>query len=226
MQRQNVRVILASEHPEVRHFLREVVEEESGAVILGQAENATKALALVKHLRPDVAIIDCYLPHTMGLDTIPLSRVGGLDTAESISEEIPDTKVVLLNNLDTGILQNYGLGLDFDAVFSVERIGTNTPFTLQDLCHEKGQSNAIVFANVETKQGATIRRDMLFGGLGIPGGLMLMVALAFAGAFAFIALESASLMLTLLLAGVAIIGVGMWLFWKRTKMRPTKRRDR
>jgi CheY-like chemotaxis protein len=97
MQRQNVRVILASEHPEVRHFLREVVEEESGAVILGQAENATKALALAKHLRPDVAIIDCYLPHTMGSDTVPLSRVGGLDVAESISEEIPDTKVVLLN---------------------------------------------------------------------------------------------------------------------------------
>jgi hypothetical protein len=162
----------------------------------------------------------------MGSDTVPLSRVGGLDVAESISEEIPGTKVVLLNNLDTGILPSHDLDLDFDAVFSVEKIGTNTPFTLQDLCHEKGQSNAIVFANVETKQGATIRRDMLFGGLGIPGGLMLMVALAFAGAFAFVALERASLMLTLLLAGVAIIGVGMWLFWKRARMRAVNRRDR
>ena len=226
MQRQNVRVILASEYPEVRHFLREVVEEETGAVFLGQAENATKALTLARRLRPDVAIIDCYLPHDIGLDTVSLSRIGGLDTAQTISEEIPNIRVILLNNLDTVILPDRSLNQDVAAIFSMERMATNIPFTLQDLCHEVVPSNALVFANVETKQGATIRQDVLFGGLGILGGLMLMVALAFAGAFAFIALERASLMLILLLAGVAIIGVGMWLFWKRARMRAIKRRDR
>jgi CheY-like chemotaxis protein len=222
MQRQNVRVILASEHPEVRHFLREVVEEESGAVILGQAENATEALALAEHLRPDVAIIDCYLPHTMGSDTILLSRVGGLDTAQSISEEIPNIRVILLNNMDTVILPYRSLNQDVGAFFSMERMATNIPFTLQDLCHEVVPSNALIFANVETKQEATIRQDVLFGGLGILGGLMLMVALAFAGAFAFVALERASLLLILLLAGVAIIGVGIGLLWKRSRMRMVK----
>ncbi len=53
--------MLASAYPEVRYFLREVVEEEGRALIVGQAENATKALALARNLRPDVAITDCHL---------------------------------------------------------------------------------------------------------------------------------------------------------------------
>ena len=40
MQQQSMRVMLASEYPEARYFLREIVEEGNEAVIVGQAENA------------------------------------------------------------------------------------------------------------------------------------------------------------------------------------------
>lgn len=72
MQRRNMRVMVASEYPEVQYFLREVVEGEDGAVIVGQAENATKALTLAQNLRPDIAIIDSYLPHVVGLDAVDM----------------------------------------------------------------------------------------------------------------------------------------------------------
>ncbi len=223
MQRQNVRVILASEYPEVRHFLREVVEEEAGAVFLGQAENATKALTLARHLRPDVAIIDCYLPHAIGLDTVLLSRIGGLDTAQTISEEIPNIRVILLNNLDAGILPDRSLSSGVATIFSIERMGANTPFTLQDLCREVVQPNALVFANVEARPRVSLRRkvaslggkDVLFGSLGILGGLSLILTLVLAGAWVFLAA-----------AGAAAIGVGIGLLWERAKIRATKRRDR
>lgn len=190
MRRQNVRIMLASEHSEVRYFLREVVEEEAGVVIIGQAENATKALTLARHLRPDVAIIDSHLPHAVGLDTVPLSRIGGLDTAQTISEEIPNTRVILLSNLDEAALPKQSLGSDRGAFFSRELIGTNTPFTLQKLYHEAEQLSILVFANVLVKQRASLRQKVanisdkaiLFGGLAILGGLSLMLTVILAGA--------------------------------------------
>ena len=216
MQRQKVGVILASEYPEVRHFFREVAEGEDGIVILGQAENATKALTLARHLRPDVAIIDCYLPHAIGLDTVPLSRIGGLDTAQHISEEIPNTQVILVNNLDNGVLPADGLSSDVTAVFSIEREGTTTALALQDLYHQMEQLNTLVFANVVVvlRPRASLRQkaislrgeDLVFGGLGIVGGLSLIVTLVFAGAWVILAL-----------AGAIAIGFGIAGIWKKVK---------
>ncbi len=77
MKQQSIRVMRASEYPEMRTFLREIVEAEDRAVIVGQAENATRALTLAKNLRPDVAIIDSYLPINMVMD---LSVYGRLAT--------------------------------------------------------------------------------------------------------------------------------------------------
>ncbi len=200
MKRQSVRIMLASEYPEVRYFLREVAEAEAGVAIVGQAENATKALTLARHLRPDVAIIDSQLPHAVGLDTVPLSRISGLDTAQTISEEIPNTQVILLNNLDEAVLPKQSLDSDGGAFFSREIIGTNTPFTLQKLYHEAEQLSTLVFANVEVKQTTTLRlkvaslsdKAILFGGLAILGGLSLMLTVILAGAGIILALVGAA----------------------------------
>ncbi len=214
MQRQKVGVILASEYPEVRHCLREAVAEEDGAVILGEAENATKTLTLARHLRPDVAIIDCYLPHAIGLDTVPLSRMGGLDIAQHISEELPNTQVILVNNLDNGVLLADGPSSDVTAVFSIEREGATTALALQDLYHQMAQLNTLVFANVLVRPKASLRRkaislrgeDLVFGGLGIIGGLGLIAVLVFVKAW-----------LVLALAGAIAVGFGIAGIWKKAK---------
>ncbi len=39
MQRQNLRVILAWEHPEARHSLKKAVEEETGGIVVGETES-------------------------------------------------------------------------------------------------------------------------------------------------------------------------------------------
>ena len=73
MQRQNARVMVASEYPEVRHLVSEVASRKSGAVIVGHAENGLKATTLARSVRPDVVLLDCHLPHAVGLDAVPLS---------------------------------------------------------------------------------------------------------------------------------------------------------
>lgn len=202
MQRQNLRVIVASEYPKVQYFLRDVVEEEAGAVIVGQAENATKALTLARNLRPDIAIIDCYLPYAVGLDTLPPSRIGGLDTAQTISQEIPNTRVILLNNLDTEVLPEHVLGSGVMAFFSRKTNRSNIPFTLQELYQEAEPLSSFVFANVNVQTRATLRQKVadlsdkaiLFGGLGILGGLALILTAILAGAGVFLAAAGAAAM--------------------------------
>ncbi len=190
MRRQNVRVILASEYPEVRDFLRDVLEEEGGSVIVGQAENATRALTLARKLRPDVTIVDCYLPYTVGLDTVPLSRIAGLDTAQTISEEIPNTRVILLPNLNKEALTEHGLDADTTAFFSRDIKGVNIAFKLQELFHDVVPPEALVFADIEVKPRVTatqknadiVGKALFFGGLGIAAGWLLIITMMFAQA--------------------------------------------
>ena len=185
MKRQSVRVVLASEHPRALDLLREVVEKEEG-VVVGEAENAARAVSLTRTLRPDVAIIDSYLPYVVGLDNIPLSCVGGLDTAQTIVERTPDTRVVLLNNLDP---ERLARGRDAHAgatIFAREQMDETVPFTLRDIQQQAWSDNGVVFANlgvgsqapsVEATATNVIFGGMLVGGLALVAGWMLVVAL-------------------------------------------------
>ena len=126
-------------------------------------ENVTKALILARNLRPDIAIIDCYLPYVIGLDALPPSRIGGLDTAQTISQGIPNTRVILLNNLDTEVLPEHILGSGVMAFFSRKTNGSNTPFTLQELCQEVEPLSSLVFANVNVQTRTTLRQKVADG---------------------------------------------------------------
>ncbi len=180
MQRRSMRVVIASEYPQARHFLGGIIEREGGGDIVGQAQDTSRALTLVRNIRPDVAFIDCNLPHVAGLDAIPLSRVGGLDAAQTITEEIPNIRVILLNNLDTGILSDRNLSSDATIIYSTGGTGVDISFALQDLRHEVVQPNALVFASVEVKQQEALQqvtkttdKVIFFGALGFAGGWLL-----------------------------------------------------
>jgi CheY-like chemotaxis protein len=152
MKRQNVRVLLASEFPGTRSFLRSVVENENKAVIVAEAENGTRAMNLARTMRPDVALIDSHLPYVVGINDLPLSRVGGLDIAQSISEEIPNMHVVLLNSLDgdapAGREWRSGKGV----LLCEESENACIPFTLGELSDRAVSPGSLVFANVESTE--------------------------------------------------------------------------
>lgn len=215
MQRQNVRVILASEYPEVRDFLKGVVEEEGGSVIVGQAENATRALTLARKLRPDITIVDCYLPYTVGLDTVPLSRIAGLDTAQTISEEIPNARVILLPNLSREVLIEHGLATDTIAFFSRDIKGVSIAFKLRELFQDVVPPEALVFADIEVKarviprqkSAELVEKALFFGGLGIAAGWLLIITMMFAPAGVVLAIAGAVTVLLGLavMAGLVIL---------------------
>lgn len=198
-QTQNMRVMLASEYPHVRHLLNELAKREPDAVVVGQAENGIKATALARSLKPDVAVLDFHLPHTVGLDTIPLSRVSGLDTALAISESSPNTRVIVVGNLDTRAIQEQGPGLAYEVCLSTQTAVASLPLMLREVSRRNGsQPGGVVFANVETnaaviagmqvKERKLLRqriaensdKAILLGGLAILGGLFAMITVILA----------------------------------------------
>ncbi|HJX12055.1 MAG TPA: hypothetical protein VJ377_00865 [Dehalococcoidales bacterium] len=200
MGRRNIRVILASGSPSVRHFLREAVEVEPGTTVIGQAENAARALTMARNLRPDIAIIDSYLPYSVGLDSVPLSRIGGLDTAQAAFEEIPNLRVVLLN-MDTVPTEDT-MRSDYIQLFSREVGGVSTPFTLQELFNETRTPDSLVFARVQARANGRMKskidevssKAILFGTIGILLGLILVVTLILAVPGGFITLAGLAML--------------------------------
>jgi CheY-like chemotaxis protein len=175
-----MRVLVASEKDGLSRLLEVVEEGGDRAEVVGQADNVNKALALAKQLRPDLAIIDASLPYSVGLRNVPLTGVGGLDAAQMISQEIPDARVMIVNNLESLKLPEDGLGGDTHVSFAEERLGPTFTLNLRELSR-----NRPVFARVQLAKRPWVKARpthysdeiILFGGVGILLGLIMMVTL-------------------------------------------------
>ena len=82
------RVVLADDDVLLREGLAGLLER-SGFEVVGQCGNATELIALVRELRPELAIVDIRMP--------PSHTNEGLDAAHAIREEFPDTAIVVLS---------------------------------------------------------------------------------------------------------------------------------
>jgi DNA-binding NarL/FixJ family response regulator len=64
--KQEVRIVIADDHPLMRQGLRQIIESESNFNVISEARNGSEALAMVEELKPDVAILDVDMPHQDG----------------------------------------------------------------------------------------------------------------------------------------------------------------
>jgi DNA-binding NarL/FixJ family response regulator len=81
-----IRVFLCDDVPELRALLRYGLEEDAELSVVGEAGNATDAIAAVGDLRPDVVLLDLSMPGMDGLEAIPRLR-----------EISPDTSIVVFS---------------------------------------------------------------------------------------------------------------------------------
>jgi two-component system, NarL family, response regulator DevR len=63
-----VRVFLVDDHEVVRRGVAEVLEDDAGITVAGEAGSCAEALARVPAVRPDVALVDMRLPDGDGAD--------------------------------------------------------------------------------------------------------------------------------------------------------------
>ncbi len=65
-----VRVFLVEDHAIVRQGLTMLINDERDMSVCGGSDSATETVAMIRSLRPDVAIVDISLPDGSGLDLI------------------------------------------------------------------------------------------------------------------------------------------------------------
>jgi two-component system response regulator NreC len=80
----SITVVLADDHPVVRHGVKMLLERENFEVV-GEASDGLEAIALAKQLRPEVVVLDLAMP-----------GVNGLGAVNEIKKVSPRSKMVLL----------------------------------------------------------------------------------------------------------------------------------
>ncbi len=69
-----VRVYLVEDSPILTKLLVGLIEADSGALVVGQSDNARSALADIRSLDPDLVVLDLHLREGNGVDVIRALR--------------------------------------------------------------------------------------------------------------------------------------------------------
>jgi DNA-binding NarL/FixJ family response regulator len=86
---QSIRIIIADDHTVVRKGTRQILEEEEGFEVIGEAANGEEAVKLAADLKPDIVIMDISMP-----------VLDGIEATKRIKAIIPDTAVLILSVYD------------------------------------------------------------------------------------------------------------------------------
>jgi two-component system response regulator NreC len=81
-----VRVMIADDHPLVRSGLRALLERDGEFHVIAEAADGYEAIDLAVLHQPDVILLDVGMP-----------RLSGPDAAQSISQKLPATRIVMLS---------------------------------------------------------------------------------------------------------------------------------
>jgi DNA-binding NarL/FixJ family response regulator len=81
-----ISILLADDHPIVRHGLRTLLEAETDFRVVGEVDDGLAAVEQVECLQPDVLLLDLMMP---GLN--------GLDVTRQVRQRLSGTQVIILS---------------------------------------------------------------------------------------------------------------------------------
>ncbi len=81
------RILIVDDHEVVRLGLKALLEQHPHFEVIAEAANAKEAIEKVERFIPDVVLMDIRLP-----------GASGIDACEEITENFPDTKVIMLTS--------------------------------------------------------------------------------------------------------------------------------
>jgi DNA-binding NarL/FixJ family response regulator len=68
--KREVTLVIADDHPVFRRGLRDIIEENEGFQVVGEASDGDEALRLIAEQNPDIAVLDIDMPRVSGLEAV------------------------------------------------------------------------------------------------------------------------------------------------------------
>jgi len=84
-----VTVLIADDQTLFREGIKDLLEDEKGIKVIGEASNGPEAIEMVKKLKPEVVLMDIKLP-----------QMDGVSATKIIRKECPKTNVLILSSYE------------------------------------------------------------------------------------------------------------------------------
>ena len=85
-----IRVFIAEDHPIVRRGIRDLLETETGIEVIGEASNGQDAVSEVERLKPDIVLMDLFMP-----------IMDGIEATRQIRTNQPQVRILVLTSFAT-----------------------------------------------------------------------------------------------------------------------------
>jgi DNA-binding NarL/FixJ family response regulator len=78
---QKIKILLVDDHPLVREWLTNLINQRPDFQVCGETGNAPEALRLIESIKPDIAIVDISLASGSGIELIKNIKASQFDVA-------------------------------------------------------------------------------------------------------------------------------------------------
>ena len=85
----SAKIIIADDHDLVREAMRSLLDSEPDLRLIDEAKDGQEAIELTRLQRPDLVLMDVRMP-----------TVNGFEATQTIKEELPTTKVLIMSTYE------------------------------------------------------------------------------------------------------------------------------
>ena len=70
-----LRIVIADDERPARSFLKNILLDFEDVELVGEAENGSEAVEIIKEIKPDLALLDLQMPLASGIDVVKMLGV-------------------------------------------------------------------------------------------------------------------------------------------------------
>src|SRR5712692_2800016 len=109
------RILIVDDNAQVRNALRMCLTMNKDWIVCGEADNGRAAIDMVRHMKPDVLLLDYAMP-----------EMNGLEAARKLSVLVPECAILMFTTFATPQLSELARAAGVRAVFSKDVNGISS----------------------------------------------------------------------------------------------------